>query len=243
MKNIRISYQYDGSEFYGFQRQPGLRTVQGELEKALKIITKEEVNLVSAGRTDRGVHAKEQVSNFFTKTLVPVEKMTRILNAILPKDIVVMEVKEVPEEFNARFSAIYRAYEYYITNENTPFRNRFATYYPEELDVDKINKILKPLIGVHDFNNFRLSDCGSNTTIREIYIASCEKKDEKTIGIFIRGNAFLKSQIRIIIGLVLEIYSGRLPENYLEKMLNNPEKEFRKPVAEPNGLHLAEIVY
>ncbi|WP_426710393.1 tRNA pseudouridine(38-40) synthase TruA [Cetobacterium sp. SF1] len=243
MKNIRISYQYDGSEFFGFQRQPGLRTVQGEIEKALKVITKENINLVSAGRTDRGVHAKEQYSNFITETKIPIEKLNKILNSLLPRDIVIKKVEEVSLDFSSRFSAAYRSYEYYITKDRNPFNSRYATYYEEDLDLEKINKILEPLIGIHDFNNFRLSDCGSNTTIREIYKVKASKVDESTIKIYIKGNAFLKSQIRIIVGITLGIYSGKLRETYLKEMLDNPTVHYGKIVAEPNGLHLSEIGY
>lgn len=243
MKNIKISYEYDGSDFFGFQRQPGFRTVQGEIEKALKIILKEKINLVSAGRTDRGVHARHQVSNFFTDNKIPVERMKRVLNATLPSDIVILDVEEVAEDFNSRFSAIFRTYEYDLTWEKSPFTSRYCTYYPEPIDEEKFLEILKPLVGVHDFANFRLSDCGSNTTVREIYEVRCYKKENSILRVYIKGNAFLKSQIRIIIGTALGVYSGKLERTYLQKMLENPHIEYLKFVAEPQGLHLSKIGY
>lgn len=241
-RNIKIVYSYDGSEFFGFQRQPGLRTVQGEIEKALKIIFKEEIDLVSAGRTDRGVHAKMQVSNFFIDNSIPTEKIMDILNGILPKDIVISDVNVEKEEFSSRFSAKYRSYEYYITNEKNPFNSRYVTYFKEKLDIEKLNEIVKVLKGKHDFSNFRLSDCGSKTTVREIYEIYFEKVDEKMIKLYVRGNAFLKSQIRIIVGTALAIYQNKKPENYFKEMLFE-KKELAKVVAEPNGLHLSEIGY
>lgn len=242
-RNIKLTYSYDGSEFYGFQRQPNLRTVQGELEKILKIVFKIDIDLVSAGRTDRGVHAKKQVSNFFTTSKIPLEKIGKILNDLLPKDIFILDVEEMDFEFSSRFSATYRAYEYYIGEERNPFQSRYVTFVEETLDLDRLNNIVAPLIGRHNFSNFRLSDCGSNTTIRDIYEAKFKRVDEKTIKLYVKGNAFLKSQIRIIVGTVLAIYFKKKPENYLIEMLNNPNSHYAKIVADPNGLHLFDIGY
>jgi tRNA pseudouridine38-40 synthase len=242
-KNIKLTYSYDGSEFFGFQRQPNLRTVQGEIEKVLKIVFKKDIDLVSAGRTDRGVHAKKQVSNFFTDSKIPVEKIKKILNELLPKDIMISSVEEMDEEYSSRFSAKYRAYEYYIGEEKNPFQSRYVTFVTEKLDLEKLNKIAIALVGRHDFSNFRLSDCASNTTIREIYNAEFTRVDEKTIKLYVKGNAFLKSQIRIIVGTILAIYFEKKPGNYLVEMLNNPTVHYSKIVADPNGLHLVDIGY
>lgn len=242
-RNIKLTYSYDGSEFYGFQRQPNFRTVQGEIEKILKVIFKNKIDLISAGRTDRGVHAKKQVSNFFTSFTIPVEKIKRILNNLLPKDIFILEVEEVPLEFNARFSAIYRAYEYYIGEDRNPFQSRYVTFVDGSLDLTRLNEIVRPLIGRHNFSNFRLADCGSSTAVREIYEAEFQRVDEKTIKLYVKGNAFLKSQIRIIVGTVLAVYFKRKSEDYLKEILENYETDYAKIVAEPNGLHLYDIVY
>ncbi|MBC2854098.1 tRNA pseudouridine(38-40) synthase TruA [Cetobacterium sp. 2G large] len=242
-RNIKLTYSYDGSEFFGFQRQPGFRTVQGELEKVLGTIFKNKIDLVSAGRTDRGVHAKKQVSNFYTTSSIPLEKIKRIINGLIPNDIFILDVQEVDLEFSSRFSATYRSYEYYIGEDRNPFQSRYVTFVYEQLDLERLNKIVSPLVGQHDFSNFRLSDCGSNTTIREIYEAKFERVNEKTIKLYVKGNAFLKSQIRIIVGTVLSIYFGKKPENYLIEMLKNPNIQYAKIVAEPFGLHLFDIGY
>ena len=233
-RNIKLTYSYDGSEFFGFQRQPGFRTVQGELEKVLGTIFKNKIDLVSAGRTDRGVHAKKQVSNFYTTSSIPLEKIKRIINGLIPNDIFILDVEEVDLDFSSRFSATYRS---------NPFQARYVTFVDEQLDLEKLNKIVSPLVGQHDFSNFRLSDCGSNTTIREIYEAKFERVNGKTIKLYVKGNAFLKSQIRIIVGTVLSIYFGKKPENYLTEMLKNPNVKYAKIVAEPFGLHLFDIGY
>jgi len=242
MKNIKIRYRFDGSMFYGFQRQPGKRTVQGEIEKLLEIVLREKVNMISAGRTDRGVHALEQVSNFFTNSPIPVEKLKYALDKGLPLDIEILEVEEVYMEFNSRFMAKSRAYKYIMSWIKNPFESRYVTLVHEKIDKDRFFKILEPLIGINDFNNFRLSDCGSKTSIREVYNIVVEEKENKLI-IDIKGNSFLKSQIRIMIGTALNVYLGNCDKNYLRDMLENPNKDFIKKVADPYGLYLSEVNY
>ncbi|BBA49810.1 tRNA pseudouridine(38-40) synthase TruA [uncultured Fusobacterium sp.] len=242
MKNIKIRYRFDGSMFYGFQRQPGRRTVQGEIEKLLEVVLREKVNMISAGRTDRGVHALEQVSNFFTNSSIPIEKLKYALSKGLPLDIEIFEAKEVDMEFNSRFMAKSRAYKYIISWIKNPFESRYVTLVHEKMDKDKFLKILKPLVGINDFNNFRLSDCGSKTSIREIYSITAEENENKLI-IDIKGNSFLKSQIRIMIGTALNVYLGNCDKNYLIDMLANPNENFIKKVADPYGLYLSEVNY
>lgn len=243
MRNIKIRYRYDGSMFYGFQRQPEKRTVQGEIEKLLNVLLKEEINMISAGRTDRGVHALEQVSNFFTSSPIPVERLRYALDRGLPLDIELLDIEETDMEFNSRFMAKTRAYRYIMSWEKNPFENRYVTYVYKEINSEEFKKILDPLIGVHDFNNFRMSDCGSKTSVREIYSIEIVKLGEKKIAVDIKGNSFLKSQIRIIIGTALDIYLGNRKKDYLLNMLNNPNKEYIKKAADPNGLYLSQVNY
>ncbi|MGL4653662.1 MAG: tRNA pseudouridine(38-40) synthase TruA [Cetobacterium sp.] len=242
-RNIKITYSYDGSEFFGFQRQPKLRTVQGEIEKILKILFKKDIDLVSAGRTDRGVHAKKQVSNFLIHSTIPSEKIKYILNNSLPKDIYIENVEDVALDFSSRYSATYRAYEYFLGEDQNPFQSRYVTFVNGKLDLERLNAIAAPLVGVHDFCNFKLADCSSRTSEREMFEARFERVDEKTVKLCVKANAFLKSQIRIIVGTILSIYFNRRPENYLIEMLNNPNGKYIKDVAEPNGLHLSDIGY
>lgn len=243
MRNIKITYRYDGSMFYGFQRQPEKRTVQGEIEKLLNVVLKNEIDMISSGRTDRGVHALIQVSNFFTNSSIPLEKLKYVLNRGLPLDIELLDIEEVTESFNSRFDAKSRGYRYIISWEKNPFKSRYETYINREIDIEKFQNILNVLKGVHDFNNFRLSDCGSKTSIREIYDIEVKALRDKTIGVDILGSSFLKSQIRIIIGTALNIYFGELPEEYMEEMLKNPNKKYLKKVAPPYGLYLSQVNY
>lgn len=243
MRNIKLTYQYDGTDFFGFQRQNNFRTIQGELEKIIRLFTKEEINLVSAGRTDRGVHAMMQVSNFFTNSPIPTEKMFIILNNALPIDISIISIEEVSINFSSRFSAKERSYKYFLTWERSPFNNRFATYIQQPIILEKFLAILKVLEGKHDFKNFKLADCTSKHQVREIFFIKGIQHDKSTIYIEIQGNAFLKSQIRIIIGTALEIYFGRQPSDFFLKMLTDHSKEYAKFVAPSNGLFLSKITY
>jgi tRNA pseudouridine38-40 synthase len=243
MKNIKLKYQYDGSNFFGFQRQPGLRTVQGDIEKALKTILKEDINLVSSGRTDRGVHASMQVSNFFTYSKIPLERLKFALGNLFPEDIRIIDMEYVPEEFHARFSAKSRAYIYIMSWERTVFENRYISPVENKIDPVKFQKILTPLIGRHNFEGFRLTDNSDNRPEREIFEIRCNIKGENKLEVYIKGNAFLKSQIRIIIGTALAVYFSKRPEDYLLKKLANPDSQDEKIVADGSGLYLCDIHY
>lgn len=243
MRNLRLTYRYDGSLFYGFQRQIDKRTVQGEIEKLLNVVLKEEINLISSGRTDRGVHALKQVSNFFTSSTIPVDRLKYVLERGLPEDIEILSVEEVNHSFHSRFDAKDRGYRYIISFEKNPFKARYETFVHKQIEIKKLKDILSPLVGEHDFNNFRMSDCGSKTSVRTIYNIDVLEIEKNRIAVDIKGNSFLKSQIRIIIGTALDIYFGVREENYIKEMLRYPDKNFGKKVAQPNGLYLSEVNY
>ena len=242
MRNIKLVYQYDGSDFFGFQRQPKQRTVQGELERGLRLILQEEPNLISSGRTDRGVHATMQVSNFFTNSKIPVDRLKFALENAVAEDISIIGVEEVDQDFHARFSAKDRAYVYTMTHERDIFQRRFVTLVESELDVEKLQSILNPLVGKHNFESFRQSNCGAKNPVREIKEIRVYR-DGNRISVYIRANAFLKSMIRIIMGSALAVYFGKVPESYIAEKLEVPEKERKKIMAPANGLYLCEINY
>ncbi|MGL6101274.1 MAG: tRNA pseudouridine(38-40) synthase TruA [Fusobacteriaceae bacterium] len=243
MRNIKLIYMYDGTDFLGFQRQPKSRTVQGVLEDMLFKITKEKINLISSGRTDRGVHAHMQVSNFSTKSSIPPEKLLKALNNMAPQDISIQNCEDVDCDFNSRFSAKERVYRYYITTLHSPFNNRFSTYIDENIEINKFSNILSSLIGQHNFTNFRLADCSSKNQIRNINSIICQSIDSHNFFVEIAGNGFLKSQIRIIIGTAIEIYKGRKSQDYFKILLTDFSRFYPKIVSPPNGLTLFKIKY
>ena len=242
-RNIKLEFRYDGSRYFGFQRQPKQITVQGEIEGILRTVTKEEVNLISAGRTDRGVHANHQVSNFYTSSAIPVDKFKYLLSRALPADIEILNVEDVEENFNARHNAKSREYLYIISWNRSPFKARYCKFVKEKIDVERLEKIFSDFIGIKDFQNFRLKDCASKITIREIYEIRVEYSGANEINIYIKGSAFLKSQIRIMVGTALEIYYENLSEDTIKKMLTDFTKEYKKNLVEPEGLYLNRIEY
>ncbi|WP_372714620.1 tRNA pseudouridine(38-40) synthase TruA [Ilyobacter sp.] len=243
MKNIKIEFEYDGSGFFGFQRQPDARTVQGEIESALKIVLKEDVNLTTSGRTDRGVHAYMQVSNFFTSSKIPLDRLEFAVKNIIPGDIRIHSMEYMPEEFHARFSAKSRAYEYIMGWDRTAFETKYVSLVKEEVNWEKLQEILEPLVGRHNFEGFRLTDCSGKSPVREISEIRCYPKGKNKIAVYIKGNAFLKSQIRIIMGTALAVYFGKKPKNYLISKLKNPDSQEEKIVADGSGLYLCDIEY
>jgi len=241
MRNIFIEYAYDGSLFYGSQRQPNQRTVQREIEKALNILTKENINLITAGRTDRGVHALKQVSNFYTEAIIPVEKFFYALFNSLPKDIHLLSLREINKEFNARFDAKSRSYKYIITNEKSPFNVRYTTYIKKKININELERIMNIFVGVHNFTNFMLTDKSNKNPQREIY--SIKVVENKNIEIFIRGSSFLKSQVRLMIGGAILVLEKKLTLEQLKEYLDSPLLKYKKNVANAAGLYLYDVEY
>ena len=161
----------------------------------------------------------------------------------MPNDIDILSVEEVDENFNARHNAKMREYIYIISWEKNPFEARYCKFVKDKIDAEKLEKIFSDFIGVHNFKNFRLNDCVSKVTIREIYQIEVKYFGENKIKIYIKGSAFLKSQVRIMVGTALEIYYGRLPENHIRLMLTDFTKEYKKNLVEAEGLYLNKISY
>ncbi len=156
MRNIKLVIEYDGTNYHGWQLQPGLKTIQGMLESSLSTIAKADVTLYGAGRTDAGVHALGQVANFRTDSRMTPEEFRMALNSVLPGDIVIKHVQEVQEDFHARYSAVSRTYRYTILNEKTPsaFLRNYVYRVPDSIDVDSMADACKALLGTHDFSSF-----------------------------------------------------------------------------------------
>lgn len=244
MRNIKIIFEYDGSGFVGYQRQLNEKTVQGEIEKILNKLLKEEINLISSGRTDKGVHAKHQVANFFITMEIPIKNLKRVLNSKLCSGIKILEIEEVAEDFHARFSAKRRTYLYKMKSKERidVFDEKYISVVKGEIESEKLYQILKPLIGKHNFESFRKSSCAAKNPFREIKKIKVFKEGE-VISVLIEANAFLKSMIRIIMGTALAVYFGDEKSDFLLKMLENPSSQSKKIVAPANGLYLNHVSY
>lgn len=244
MRNIKITYEYDGSKFFGFQKQINKKTVQGSIETVINNYFDEEINLISSGRTDKGVHALGQVSNFYMKKKISLDVIKRMFNKALSKEIKIIDIEEAENDFHSRFSAKARTYLYImkLKEEISPFESSYISPLDEIVNVEKLQDIMQVLIGRHNFDSFRKKDKDNKNPEREIKYIKCYSKDDKLF-IEIEGKAFLKTMVRIMIGSSLAVYYQKRDENYLVKKLNNPDSNGEKLLAPSEGLYLYKVNY
>lgn len=244
MHNIAILVQYDGTDFFGFQKQKDQITIQGEIEKAISKELDAEFRLTASGRTDRGVHAACQIMNFKTlKFYLPIYKYHEILNNSLPKGIRVLQAWKVHPTFNSRFYPIEREYSYTVITKLDVFQSRFATYYPYELELGKLNKAAGYFIGKHDFTTF--SKFNKDTKHYECNVRSLEwyQINEYTFRMFIRANRFVYSMVRSLTGAMLDAARGRREIESLKIDLEKTDRSLNSEVAPPEGLKLNRVIY
>ncbi|PPR10506.1 MAG: tRNA pseudouridine synthase A [Proteobacteria bacterium] len=247
-RNIKLTVEYDGSRFFGFQRQEKLITVQGEIEKGLKTLTGLDHNLTVAGRTDKGVHATAQVCNFHTECKYELIAFLDGINKYLPDDVKVVKAEEVEESFNSRFSARSRSYEYYILNRRAPsaVHSKRITRVKDPLDVDKMQQAANDLVGYHDFSSFRTSVCQAKTPLTELYSIKLERikfGDDLIIKASIHGRAFLHNMVRIIMGTLVEIGKGTEDVDFAKKALEAKDRTKAGPTLQPDGLFFVGVSY
>lgn len=244
VRNVRLVVEYDGTDYFGFQRIPGRKTIQGEIEWALTRITEEPVIIAGAGRTDAGVHALGQVVSFQSRGKIPIERIAIALNSVLPNDIVIRSAEEMPEEFHARFSAVERAYQYTILNRSEPAAliGRFSWHVPYELSLKTMRKAAKNLVGVHDYLSFSAADSGVRGHTREIKELSVRRSGE-FVKIDIVANAFLRSMARIIVGTLVEVGQGRREAANVNYILEARDRRLAGRTAPAKGLVLMGVKY
>jgi tRNA pseudouridine38-40 synthase len=234
---------YDGTDFYGFQVQDGLRTVQGALEQALETITQQPVRMVGAGRTDSGVHAVGQVVAFRTAWRHSVQELHRAWNAVLADDVAVLSVQEAAEGFHPRFSAKSRAYRYTIWNDGirNPLFRRSAYWVAQVLDVGAMCEAARFLIGEHDFATFGSPPHGENT-IRRILRADWTREGNR-LYLDIQANAFLYRMVRSIVGTLVQVGMGTMSAVDFAAILAAADRCQAGPTAPANGLCLMAVNY
>lgn len=236
MQNIKILLEYDGTNFSGWQVQPGKRTVQGELEKALKTIFKKKIRVTGSGRTDAGVHASGQVASFSAPDKFPLRELKNAINGNISQDVLVKECKKAPEDFNARFSAKSRIYKYQIVKGKSVFDKRYFFQIESDLDIKKMKKAGKELIGEKDFKNLATKDRGI-CLLKRIKIS----EDKNKIFIEVESNRFLRRMVRGIAGLLITAGKGEIFPYEVKRVLAGTKK--RPPVAPPQGLFLVKVKY
>jgi len=235
-----LELSYFGKNYSGYQKQKNGNSIQEELEKAMEQVVGEKVQTNASGRTDAGVSALKQVVSFELDNLTT--NLDKRLNLILPEDIRVLSVKEVAEDFHARFSAKRKTYLYnfYVSNVNIPFLDNFALRVNENFDIQKVEKEILALIGTHDFSAFCATGSQVQDKVREIYSAKILKND-LFHSLEITGNGFLYNMVRIIMGTLLEIGYGKLSN--LEKIISSKDRAKAGKTVPSVGLVLKEVLY
>lgn len=247
MVRYKAIIAYDGTNFNGFQKQPNGRTVQEEVETTLqRMANGKEITVFGSGRTDAGVHAIGQVIHFDYPEERPLERMRFALDTQSPEDIAVRQVEIVSEEFHARYLVKEKTYQFRVDigKPRSPFRRHYASYYPYPLDLGKIQRALPDLLGTHDFTSFCASGSSIEDKVRTIYEAKMEVNETKDELLFtFRGNGFLYKMIRILVGTLLKIGNGRLPEDSIPAIIAKKDRNAAGPTAHPEGLYLYEVKY
>lgn len=245
LRNIRLTIEYDGTNYQGWQRQKNThQTLQEIIEKTAKRILQERVRLVASGRTDAGVHARGQVANFKTNAKIPLKNLKQALNSLLPDDIVITEVCEEDLKFHARFDAKSKIYRYAILNQRYPsalWRN-FTYFVPYKLDHKKMQKAARLLLGRHNFTSFQAADKAPRDSIRKIKRIKISK-EQNFIYIDIEADGFLYKMVRNIVGTLIKIGAKNQPAINIQKILASKNRRFAGPTVPGYGLCLLEVKY
>jgi tRNA pseudouridine38-40 synthase len=240
---VRLDIEYDGAGFRGWAKQPGLRTVQGELEAALATILRDPVELTVAGRTDTGVHALGQVASFDTPTEPPDDLMRR-LNGICPDDVAVTAARVVADGFNARHDAKARSYRYRLLARSAPnpFEQGHALWWPHRVDREALDACAAALVGTHDFTAFTPTQTDHVRFDRDVLAASWTT--EGAILTFrITADAFMRNMVRVLVGTQLEVASGRRTVENFTTLLNGAPRTAAGDTAPPHALYLESVAY
>ena len=241
---IALALEYDGSRFLGWQTQPGGGTVQDALEAALAAIAGERVDVTCAGRTDRGVHALEQVVHFDVAARRPESAWVRGVNALLPESVAVQWSREVPAEFHARYAGHARTYRYVLINRavRPALAAHYAGWFPLPLEVAAMRTAARHFVGEHDFSAFRSAECQAKTPVRTLLGLDIESRGER-IDFVVRANAFLHHMVRNIVGTLVYVGKGRYPPAWAGEVLDSRDRARAAPTFAAAGLYLERVAY
>ncbi|MBI4605545.1 MAG: tRNA pseudouridine(38-40) synthase TruA [Planctomycetes bacterium] len=244
-RNLKLTLEYDGTDFHGWQAQPDCRTVEGVLREALRGLTGESPQIHGASRTDQGVHALGQAASFQTASPVPTERFALALNGKLPPDVRVLRCEEVEPGFSARFTALAKRYRYTIDRRGVPsvFLARYAHHHAGRLDLERMGSAARLFEGEHDFASYQ---CASGqpreTTVRTIHAVRILERSGR-LDVEVWGSSFLYKMVRTMAGTLLEVARGRWPPWRVAEILRSPGSESPGPTLPGKGLCLLEVYY
>ena len=241
---VKILVSYDGANYCGWQVQPNAITVQQVLEDALFEVTGKRSRITGSGRTDAGVHALGQVAHFDTDANIPAEKFFLAMNIHLPDDIKVLKSERAEDDFHATKDAKKKTYRYstYVSQIILPLKDRYSVQIEHKIDLEKMQECAKILVGTHDFKCMSASGGGAKTTVRTIYSIDIVQKD-KDIDFYICGNGFLYNMVRIMVGTLIKVGSGRLEISDVKEMLSSGKRSLGGKTLSAKGLTLMKVEY
>jgi tRNA pseudouridine38-40 synthase len=245
MRNIKLTIEYEGKSYLGWQVQPKGPTVQGTIEEQLRRLTGEIIHLISSGRTDAGVHAIGQVAHFKTQHPMDCPTLRRALNSLLPADIMIREVEEVDQDFHARKDCKSKVYEYRVLNRNvrSVFLREYAWHISQPLDLGEMKKAAQRLIGEYDFSSFRSVGTPTRTAVRNVIRAEWKRDREGLLTFEIEANGFLKQMVRAIVGTLVEVGKKKITPEDFGQILESKDRTKAGPTAPAHGLFLKEVKY
>lgn len=242
MRNIKLIVEYDGGRYVGWQRQDNGTSIQGVLESVLQQILQESVNVIGAGRTDAGVHARGQVANFHSSTNLTAYELLGGLNGLLPEDIVVRSVEDVPEDFHARYSAVERRYSYLISLRPTALLRNYSWFVKFTLDPDLMQHAADIISGLHDFESF----CRANADVEHHRCTvnhAVWSIEHPLVRFDVRADRFLHGMVRALVGTMVDVGRGYTSLREFEKILAAKDRSAAGQAAPPQGLVLEEVMY
>ncbi len=245
VRQIKLVIEYDGTSLCGWQRQPNGPTVQQHLEEALAKLLTHDVRITGASRTDAGVHARGQVATFHTERPIELRGIRRGVNSMLPEAIAVREVSEVAPDFHPRFSATGKHYRYllYRGADRSPRWRARAWHHPQTLELEPMRTAAVALVGEHDFAAFRAIGCAAKTTVRTIHGIEVTEAPDDVLIIDVRGTAFLRNMVRIVVGTLAEVGRGYRPASQVAEIVAAKDRALAGMTAPAHGLELVEISY
>jgi tRNA pseudouridine38-40 synthase len=244
MGSFRLDIEYVGSGFSGWAAQPGMRTVQGELEEALETVLRERVELTVAGRTDAGVHAWGQVASFETGIEVPGD-LVRRLNGLTGTDVAVTAARRETDGFDARGDAVSRSYRYRVLmrSASNPFEQGRALWWPHRVDREALDACAAALPGTHDFTAFTPTQTDHVRFEREVFAAAWESQPGDVLAFRVSADSFMRSMVRVLVGTMLEVSSGRRGVENFVALLAGAPRTAAGDTAPPQGLYLESVAY